>query len=127
MIITTADVSVVVALAALGTAVYGIFERGNAAKRAERVRLTTIVESIVKVRRELVECASKGIMAGDLVEALNAQMEILSQQALSLVKAHPLDITSTECREIASGLEAAGFVDSAEDMWLLAQENGQAE
>jgi len=126
-VITVAEVSAVISLAALGTAVYGIFERGNAAKRAERVRLTTIVENLAKARRELVELASKGVMAGDFVETLSAQIEILAQQALSLVQENQLTVTSSECREIAMALEQAGFIDNAEAMWLLAGENGSIE
>jgi hypothetical protein len=125
--ITTAEVSVAISLAALGTAVYGIFERGNAAKRAERVRLTTIVEDLAKIRGEIVELVSKGITAGDQVEQIHGRMELLAQQALSLVQAHHLTITSSEYREIAIGLEEAGFTDNAHDMFLLAREHARAE
>jgi hypothetical protein len=34
--VTVADISALISVAALGTAVYGIFERGSTAKRAER-------------------------------------------------------------------------------------------
>jgi hypothetical protein len=125
--LTLADLSVVVSLAALATAVYGIFERGNAARRAERIRLTTIVENIVSVRRELVESVSKGITVGDVVEVMNTRLEVLSQQALSILQTTKLPVTSVECRELALALEGSGFNDDAEYVWLRAKESSQKE
>jgi tetratricopeptide (TPR) repeat protein len=127
MSFTTADISVIISLCAFLVSGYGIIERGNAAKRAERLQLTDTVKDMINVRRQLVELVSEGITSGNAVEILSAQLEVLSQQALKLVKKHELEVTSTECREIAMSLEQAGFKENADDMWNLAQEYSPAE
>lgn len=127
MVITVAEVSAVISLAALGTAIYGILERGNAAKRAERLRLTAIVENIVRARGEIVELVAAGIATGDKVEVINARMEMLAQQARSLLQEHHLTVTSTECRAIANAFEEAGFIDVADEIWLLARDKAREE
>ena len=127
MVITVAEVSAIISLAALGTAIYGIFERGNAAMRAERLRLTAIVENLAKARGELTDLASAGVTAGDKVEVINSRMELLAQQARSLVQEHHLTVTSTECREMATAFEEVGFIDFADEMWLLARDKAQEE
>ncbi len=60
-------------------------------------------------------------------KAVNARIELLAQQARSLVQEHHLTVTSTECREIASGFEEAGFIDVADEIWLLARGKAQEE
>jgi hypothetical protein len=95
MVITVAEVSAVISLSALGTAIYGIFERGAAARRAERTRLTTIVENTAKARGELMKLSGEGVTTGNAVEIIHAQQELLAQQARSLIKDHRLTITST--------------------------------
>jgi hypothetical protein len=127
MTFTAAGVGVAISLAAFVIALYGVFERGAAAKRAERLRLTSIVEGIAKLRRELVESAASGTIIGDSIEVLSAQLELLAQQAWSLVTSHELDITSTEYREIASAFEQVRFVDLADEMWQLALKLGAEE
>jgi hypothetical protein len=66
-------------------------------------------------------------MAGNSLEVLNARIEILSQQALSLLQTTKLQITSVECREIAMALEAAGFAEDAEYVWNRARESSRKE
>jgi hypothetical protein len=121
-------ITIIISVAAFGVAAYGILERRLAARRSERLRLTTIVENLAKVRLELIEMASKGQTIGDVVEAVNARLEVLSQQALSLiVQEHSLTITSTECREVAVGLEQAGYIEDAEFIWDMALERAAKE
>lgn len=127
MVITVAEVSALVSLAALGTAIYGIFERGNAAKRAERLRLTVIVENIARARGELTDLVSAGVTFGDKIEVINSRIELLAQQARSLLQKYHLEVTSTECREIAVALEECGLIDSADEVWLLARDKAQEE
>jgi hypothetical protein len=122
-----AQISVIISASAFVVAAYGILERRITARRAERIRLTTIVEDLTKTRLELYELASNGITMGDRIEALNTRLEVLSQQALSLIRQHSLTITSTECREVAFDLMQAGYQDNAEFMWNLARERAQKE
>jgi len=85
------------------------------------------VENLTKVRLELLELVAKGQTIGDVVEAVNTRVEVLSQQALSLIQEHSLTVTSTECREVAYALYLAGYQDDAEFMWGLARERAQKE
>src|SRR5258708_114153 len=117
MHLNLADLSVIISLAALGTAIYGIFERGRAARRAERIRLTSVIEELAKSRYQLVELASQGTVSGDIIEALHSRQELLGQQALSLLQKHSLEVTSSELRELAFDLEEAGFKEDASVMW----------
>jgi hypothetical protein len=129
--VTTVDtaqiISTLISLAAFGVAAYGITERRLGARRSERVRLTTIVENLTKVRLELLDLVAKGQTIGDVVEAVNARVEVLSQQALSLIQQHSLTVTSTECREVGYALQLAGYREDAEFMWDLACERAQKE
>jgi uncharacterized 2Fe-2S/4Fe-4S cluster protein (DUF4445 family) len=101
MPITIAELTTGISSAALAVAAYGIIERGKAASRTERIRLTSIIDDLAKARYDLTELGSKGTLVGDLIEALHARQEVLSQQALSLVQKHSLEITSSELRELA--------------------------
>jgi tetratricopeptide (TPR) repeat protein len=127
MLLDVADVGILISLGAFGTAVYGIFERGRAANRAERLRLTSIIESLAETRSKLVELVANGETSGNRVEVLHAQQELLSQQAVSLIRKYELTITSAECRELAFNLEEIGFREDAEAIWQLAQETAPAE
>lgn len=122
-----AEFSAGVSFVALLAAVYGIFERGKAASRAERVRLTSIIEALGKTRGELVEIAMKGQLIGDMVEVLHSRQELLSQQARSLIQKYQLTITSSECREVAYNLSETGFHEDADGIWQLAIEYAKAE
>src|SRR5215472_15646170 len=100
--------SVLISFGAFGTAVFGIFERGRAASRAERLRLASIIETLTEIRVKLAELVSAGQPNGNVIEALHARQELLSQQAVSLLQKHTLTITSAECRELAWHLEEVG-------------------
>ena len=123
----TAQISVEISGLAFLAAAYGVLERRLAARRAERIRLTAITADLTKTRLDLYEFAEKGIKMGDMIEALNTRLEVLSQQALSLIQQHSLTVTSTECREVAFDLMQTGYHDDAEFMWNLARERAQKE
>jgi hypothetical protein len=125
--VDTAQISVIIGLAAFGVAAYGIFERRRMASTSERIRLTSIVDEITQVRYSLTELGSKGTTSGNLVEAANSRIEILSQQALALTRQHEVTITSSECREVALGLEETGYLEDSDEMWELAQKRAQKE
>ena len=124
---TAQIVSIIISIAAFLVAAYGIIERRMTATRSERIRLTTIVENLTQVRRSLTELAQQGQTSGGMVEVVNTRLEVLSQQALSLVQQHSLTVTSTECREIAFDLELTGYKEDADFMWGLAQERAKKE
>ena len=102
-------------------------ERECRQKSESAFRLTAIVENIVKARGEIVELAAADITAGDRIEVINARMEMLAQQARSLLQEHHLHVTSTECREIAAAFEEAGFIDVVDEIWLVARDKAREE
>ena len=124
---TAQIITIIISVGAFGVAAYGILERRLAARRSERIRLTTIVENMTQVRRELIELGEQGKTSENIIEVLNSRLEVLAQQAVSLVQQHSLTITSTECREIAIGLEQTGYREDAEFMWGLAKERAKKE
>jgi len=124
---TAQIISIIISVAAFMVAAYGIVERRVAATRTERIRLTTIVENMVQIRKELIELSQQGQTSGNIIEAISARLEILAQQAIFLVQRHSLTITSTECREIAIGLEQAGYLEDADFMWDMAHERAKKE
>jgi hypothetical protein len=127
MHLDVAVISVLISFGALGTAIYGIFERGRAASRAERVRLTAIIENLAETRGKLEELVSNNVTSGNKIEVLHSRQELLAQQAISLIRKHELTITSTECRELAYNLEEIGFREDAEAIWAMALENAPSE
>ena len=72
---TAQIISIIISVAAFGVAAYGIAERQVAAARAERIRLTTIVENMAQIRRELVEMSVRGENTGNTVEVISARLE----------------------------------------------------
>jgi hypothetical protein len=122
-----ADVSVIISLGALGVAIYGIFERGRAAGRAERIRLTSIVDDLARSRADFVDRQLSGELNPSVVEAYHARTGVLSQQAFSLIRGHALAVTSAECREVAYHLEDNGFDSDADSAWQLAQAQAELE
>jgi hypothetical protein len=124
---TAQIITIIISVGAFLIAAYGIFERRLAARRSERLRLTAIAENMTQVRRELIELGEKKQTSGNIIEVINTRLEVLSQQALSLVQQHSLTITSTECREIAINLEQTGYREDAEFVWELARERAKKE
>jgi hypothetical protein len=120
-------VSLVFSLAAVAVAFYGIYERRLAAARAERIRLTVITDDLEKLKLDLIAEAEAGRRVGVRIEALNARVELLAQQGLSLIREHELPANSTECRTIAFALYAVGFTDDADEVWRLAIDKGETE
>jgi hypothetical protein len=123
----TALISTIISVAAFAVAAYGILERRKAASRAERIGLTTIIDELAQTRYQLTDVASKGTTKCDLIEALNTRIELLSQQAKSLIQEHALTITSTECREVAYCLKLAGYVEDSDDVWQVARDTARPE
>jgi len=62
---TAQIITIIISVGAFGVAAYGILERRLAARRSERIRLTTIVENMTQVRRDLVELSHQGGAFGE--------------------------------------------------------------
>jgi len=119
---TPAIYSLIISVVALSVAIYGVFERRQAANRADRLRLSVITGEMAGLGFELVKMASEGHRVGDRVEAMHTRIELLGQQALTLMDAHAPTLTSTECRQIALALEESGYRDNAGEVWRRALE-----
>ncbi|MFG1893315.1 hypothetical protein ACGFIP_04855 [Micromonospora zamorensis] len=113
-----------ISFAALLVAAYGILERHQGARRADRLRLTVITGELAELREELVKAETR---TGDFVEIVHSRMEVLAQQALSLMQAHEVSLTSAELRVIATALEETGFNDASEGVWGFASEAARSE
>ncbi|MBM0275786.1 hypothetical protein [Micromonospora tarensis] len=116
--------SFAISFAALLVAAYGILERHQVARRADRLRLTVITGELAELLEGLVKAE---ITTGDLVENVHTRMEVLAQQALSLIRAHEVSLTSAELRVIAVALEETGYNEASEGIWGVAGETARSE
>ncbi|MBC8990258.1 hypothetical protein H9X95_08815 [Micromonospora chalcea] len=113
-----------ISFAALLVATYGILERHQVARRADRLRLTVITGELAKLREDLVKAETN---TGNLIENVHSRMEVLAQQALSLIQAHEVSLTSAELRVIAMALEETGYNEASEGIWGVASETARGE
>jgi hypothetical protein len=101
-------VALVISASALVVSIYGVAERRRDARRAERVRLTTIIADLDALYVEQLKTPD-GLSSGDLTSAINSRREVLSLQALALLPRFEKEITSSELRVLAFALSRAGW------------------
>jgi tetratricopeptide (TPR) repeat protein len=115
----TSYVTVAISLFALAISIYGVAERRNAAKRAERLRLATIIDELNGLHLEHLQ-APDGLTDGDITDAINARRELLAVQSLSLLDSFRKTTTSPEYRTLAHALSRAGYPNEADEVWRKA-------
>ncbi|MGX6607438.1 hypothetical protein ACWKSP_35735 [Micromonosporaceae bacterium Da 78-11] len=108
-----------ISLLALVISVYGVAERRQAARRAERLRFTTIVDDLNGLHLEHLQ-APGGLAPGDLTDGVNARRELLAVQALTLLGVVGKTLTSPECRALAHALSRSGYPTEADEVWRKA-------
>jgi len=118
---------IAISMLALLVAMYGIWERNNVLRRAERVRLSEIMADLNGLGLELSKLPSELQQQGRAVQTINTHAELLGQQAMALLGNFTGTITSAEYRTLAYGLSNAGYQPDADQVWRRAVEQADKE
>jgi len=118
---------IAISMLALLVAMYGIWERNNVLRRAERVRLSEIMADLNGLGLELSKLPSELQQQGLAVQTINTYAELLGQQAMALLGNFAGTITSAEYRTLAYGLSRAGYQPDADQVWRRAVEQADKE
>jgi hypothetical protein len=117
---------VLISFAALALALYGVVERRDAARRAERLRFAGLIDDLNNLRLAYRHPAT-ALEFGAEAEAINGRAELLAVQAF-LLRHRLHDITSPEYRTLAYALSRSGYPAEADQSWrealLAADEEG---
>jgi hypothetical protein len=118
---------IAISMSALLVAMYGLWERNNVLRRAERVRLSEIITDVNGLGLELLKLPSELQQAGPAIQTINTHAELLGQQAMALLGNFTGTITSTEYRTLAYWLSNAGYQSDADQVWRWAVEQANKE
>ncbi|WP_328475176.1 hypothetical protein OHA21_17850 [Actinoplanes sp. NBC_00393] len=104
---------------ALAISVYGVLERRNAARRAERLRLAALIAELDGLHFEQLS-PPDGVALRDFVDTINSRRGLLCAQVLNLLPQFRKEIISSELRVLAYALSRAGYPDEANRIWMNA-------
>jgi hypothetical protein len=110
-------VALLVSALALAVAIYGVLERRAAARRSERLRLSTLIADLDGLYFEQLT-SPDGLAPGDFTDGINSRRELMSMQALALLPGFRKEVTSAELRILAYALNRAGYPSESDRVWL---------